>query len=89
MKNSTYIQQFADDLKNQIDKTGTPSAGKLTQNKKVREIFTNVQLLSEINARIAKEIEFLTDREINVSTFLDRYEEIEKEFEAKLAKLTK
>lgn len=84
MKKSAVIQEFADELKNQMGK-----AGKASANKKVQKILHDTQLLSEINARLAKEIEFLNERQINVATFLERYEEIEKEFESKLARESK
>lgn len=91
MNDSSHIQHFADWLGNLLDSGKAKRLFKNTygRDKKVMEILQNTQLLSEINAALAKEIEFLADKTIDKKTFLQRYNDIETTFEAKLARLTK
>ena len=75
------MQEFADGLQNYLDDEKLNSK----YGDKTNGIIRNVQLLSEINARLAKELEFLNAEKISEETFLQRFKDIEIEFEAKLA----
>lgn len=90
MKDSAHIQNFADWLRNFLVSGKAKRLFKYSKDdKKIMEILQNTQLLSELNAALAKEIEFLADKTIDKKTFLQRYNDIERTFEAKLAGLTK
>ena len=84
LNNSKHIQEFADDLKNFVDRSSTKHLGH-----EVQTILSNTQLVASITAAMAKEAEWLYLGEISKATFLVRIKEIENEYETKLAKVTK
>ena len=95
MRNTArYIQQFADEVQNHIDRVGPGvefglEAPKHPDDAKIGKILEDAKLAAEMTAMIAKEVEFLLQGEINKTTFVDRYTQIEAECNIKLAKLSK
>lgn len=75
-KNSTHMQEFADDLRNYVDRGEQP--------KDIHAILGDLVLAAEITAAVAKEAEFLVQGQITKETFLVRYKAIEDRFNGKL-----
>ena len=86
--NAGRIQEFADDLQNFIDAPGPLSQFGIPSEKddeKLNKILSDALMATAMVAKIAKEVEFYVQGDIDKATFLKRYEEIEKALRAELA----
>ena len=86
--NAVRIQEFADDLQNFVDSPGRdPQFGSrdVKDEQKVNKILKDAIIAATLIAKIAKEVEFYVQGDINKKTFLARYEKLEKQIEAELA----
>lgn len=87
--NAVRIQEFADDLRNFADnQRPEPQFGSQDvkeEEEKVNKILKNAVIVASLIAKIAKEVEFYVQGDINRKTFLKRYEQLEKQIEAELA----
>jgi len=86
--NADAIQQFSEDLKNYLSNLLERSMG-WDDEKDIIKIMADLQLAAELTAKLAKEVAWLSNGEINSKTFMKRYKAIEAEYETKLAQVTK
>ncbi len=77
------IQEFADELQNDLDCPGIIHSVAFDENTK--QILNDSQRLIEIAGRLAKEIEWLYSGDIDTETFVKRFNEIGDEYDANLA----
>jgi ribosomal protein L14E/L6E/L27E len=82
MKNSVNIRGFADDLQNYIDNN------RINKPKTIAKTLDEIQLIADLTAEMAKEVEFLMAKDINAHTFAKRVQDIKNAFESKLARIT-
>ena len=86
--NAGRIQEFADDLRNFVETPGALGKFGLTDEKddeRINKILTDAVMATTMVARIAKEVEFYVQGDINKETFLVRYEKLEKLLKTELA----
>jgi len=84
---SFWIRGFADDLQNYIDRPHQEDPS--PEGQKLTKLLQDTALAADVIATIGKQVEFYVNGEISKETLLKRYEEIEKESEAKLARIAK
>jgi len=86
--NAGRIQEFADDLRNFVDtpgpieKFGWPDE---KDDEKINKILKDAVMATSLVAKIAKEVEFYVQGDVDKKTFLKRYEKLEEQLKAELA----
>ncbi len=87
--NAGRIQEFADDLRNYVDTPGPLSKFGIVdlekQDERVMKILQDALMATTMVAKIAKEVEFYVQGDIDKKTFLKRYDKLEELLKAELA----